>query len=184
VGAGTGASAAKLLGPEFALKGGLGTASLTAPGGIVVGAIVATNAVGSVVDPETGKLVAGPRAPKGKFFSLAEAMARRKAALELTPGEHTTLICVATNASLEPHQLQRICTQAHDGFARAVIPAHTTADGDIAFAVSMGTIEVAPHDVLTVGVLAARAVEVALVRSVTLTTGAGGLPSAAEWRGK
>jgi L-aminopeptidase/D-esterase-like protein len=109
-------------------------------------------------------------------------MARRTEALSLAPGEHTTLICVATNAALEPHQLQRICTHAHDGFARAVVPAHTTADGDIAFAISMGAEPIPPHEALTVGVLAARAVEIALIRSVTLAIGAGGLPSAAEWR--
>ena len=182
VGAGTGATAAKLLGPEHALKTGLGTASLVGPEGIVVGAVVATNAVGSVVDPDTGKVLAGPRGTRGRFVPLPETIARRTEAMNLAPGEHTTLMCVATNVSLEPHQLQRICTHAHDGFARAVVPAHTLADGDVAFAVSMGTLQVAPHHALTVGVLAARAVEVAVLRSVSLATGAGGMPSASEWR--
>jgi L-aminopeptidase/D-esterase-like protein len=182
VGAGTGATLAKMLGPDFALKGGLGTASLVASNGIVVGALVATNAVGAVVDPDTGKVVAGPRASNGRFIGLPEALERRSAALSVAPGEHTTLICVATNAMLEPHQLQRICTHAHDGFARAVVPAHTTGDGDIAFAVSMGTREIAPHDVLTVGVLAARAVEQAILRSAALATGTAAMPSAGEWR--
>jgi len=182
VGAGTGATVAKMLGPDFALKGGLGTASLVGPSGIIVGAIVATNAVGSVVDPDTGRIVAGPRGAKGRFVSLPETLAKRTAALEMAPGEHTTLICVATNAILEPHQLQRICTHAHDGFARAVVPAHTTGDGDIAFAVSMGSLEIQPHHALTVGVLAARAVEVALLRSVMLAAGTKTTPSAREWR--
>ena len=184
VGAGTGATLAKLMGPDFALKGGVGTASLLGPNGLVVGALVATNAVGSVVDPENGKLMAGPRAPKGRFYSVPDALARRSAiiAATTTPGENTTLICVATNATLEPHQLQRICTHAHDGFARAVVPAHTSADGDIAFAISMGTLEVAPHEVLTVGVLAARAVETAIVRSATAAVGTAAIPSAAVWR--
>ncbi len=182
VGAGTGATVAKLLGADHLLKGGLGTASLVGPDGIVVGAIAATNAVGSVVDPATAKLVAGPRTGRGRFLALPEAMARRTEALAATPGENTTLICVATNAALEPHQLQRICTHAHDGFARVVSPAHTTGDGDIAFAVSMGTLEVAPSHALTVGVLAARAVEMAILRSVTLATSLSGAPSAAEWQ--
>ncbi|MBK7124649.1 MAG: P1 family peptidase [Dehalococcoidia bacterium] len=182
VGAGTGATVAKLLGAEHALKGGLGTASLLGPNGIVVGALVATNAVGSLVDPDTGKLVAGPRGTKGRFLPLPEALARRTEALELTPGENTTLICVATNAKLEPHQLQRICTQAHDGFARVVVPAHTIGDGDIAFAVSMGTLEIPANDVLTVGALAARTVEAALLRSVMLAAGMKDMPSAADWR--
>jgi len=184
VGAGTGATVAKLLGADTALKGGLGTASLVGPNGIVVGALVATNAVGSLSDPETGKPVAGPRGAKGKFVPLPEALARRTEAFELTPGENTTLICVATNAVLEPHQLQRVCTHAHDGFARVVVPAHTTGDGDIAFAVSMGALAVKPYDALTVGALAARAVEIALLRSVTLAKGTNGVPSAAEWRGR
>ena len=184
VGAGTGATAAKLLGPEHALKGGLGTASFCGPNGIVVGALVATNPVGSIVDSDTGKTVAGPRGAKGRFIPLPDAMARRHEALEMAPGEHTTLICVATNATLEPHQLQRICTHSHDGFARAVVPAHTLGDGDIAFAISMGSLEIKPHDVLTVGVLAARAVEVAILRSVTLATGLQGMPSVSEWRAK
>ena len=181
VGAGTGATAAKLLGPDFCLKGGLGTASLQGPNGIVVGALVASNPVGSLCDPETATLVAGPRCEPGQFVSLPEAIARRTEAMEMAPGEHTTLICVATNATLEPHQLQRICTHAHDGFARVVAPAHTTGDGDTAFAVSMGKLAVKPWEALTVGVLAARAVEIALLRSVALATGVKGVPSAAEW---
>ena len=184
VGAGTGATVAKLLGADTALKGGLGTASLVGPNGILVGALVATNAVGSLSDPETGKPVAGPRGAKGKFVPLPEALARRTEAFELTPGENTTLICVATNAALEPHQLQRVCTHAHDGFARVVVPAHTTGDGDIAFAVSMGALAVKPYDALTVGALAARAVEIALLRSVTMAKGTNGVPSAAEWRAR
>jgi L-aminopeptidase/D-esterase-like protein len=164
------------------LKGGLGTSSLLGPDGIVVGALVATNAVGSVVDPDTAKVVAGPRAPQGRFLSLADAIAQRTKALEGAPGEHTTLICVATNAALEPHQLQRICTHAHDGFARAVVPAHTTGDGDIAFAVSMGSLEIASHHALTVGVLAARAVEQAILRSVSMAASMGGVLSASDWK--
>jgi L-aminopeptidase/D-esterase-like protein len=182
VGAGTGASVAKLLGQDHALKGGVGTASLISEDGIVVGALVATNSVGSLVDPQTGRTVAGPRGRKGRFLNLAEAMANRSAADALAPGEHTTLMMVATNASLEPHQLQRVTTHVHDGFARVVVPAHTLADGDIAFAVSMGKLEIEPQQALTVGVLAARATELALLRSISAATGLAGLPSAGEWR--
>lgn len=182
VGAGTGATVAKLLGPDHAIKGGLGTASLVGPDGIIVGALVATNAVGSVIDPDTGRVVAGPRAKPGRFHSLSSALAGRAEALHAAAGENTTLICVATNAKLEPHQLQRICTHAHDGFARAVVPAHTTGDGDIAFALSMGEIEIAAHHTLTVGILAARAVEVAIIRSVTMAASLGNAPSVTEWK--
>jgi len=181
VGAGTGATVAKLLGPEHIVKGGVGTASLLGPGGLVVGALVAVNAVGSVSNPETGELVAGPRNPAGGFVPLPEALERRAAALDVTPGENTTLICVATNAALEPHQVQRLCTQAHDGFARAVSPAHTIGDGDIAFALSMGGLEPGPQTALDAGVLAARAVEMAILNAVTAAKGVKAVPSASEW---
>ncbi|PWB46685.1 MAG: peptidase S58 [Dehalococcoidia bacterium] len=181
VGAGTGATVAKLLGPDHALKGGAGTASLLGPREIVVGALAVTNAVGSVFDPGTGECIAGPRGEEGEFVTIPEALARRTAQMDALM-QNTTLICVATNATLEPHQLQRVAAHAHDGFARAVVPAHTNADGDIAFAVSMGKLEVKPHDLLLIGTLAAQAVEQAVVRSVMLAKGLKGVPSAGEWQ--
>jgi len=189
IGAGTGASVAKLLGPEHAVKGGLGTASAAGPRGLLVGALAVSNAVGSVFDPETGDCIAGPRADQGGFVSLPEAMARRTADMEAmleTASEssptlqNTTLICVATNAKLDSHELQRLAIQAHDGFARVIAPAHTFGDGDVAFAISMGQVEARPDDTLTLGMLASRAVEQALLRSVRLAKSAYGLPNCAE----
>ena len=189
IGAGTGASVAKLLGPEHAVKGGLGTASAAGPRGLLVGALAVSNAVGSVFDPESGDCIAGPRADQGGFVSLPEAMARRTAdmdaMLETTPEssptlQNTTLICVATNAKLDSHELQRLAIQAHDGFARVIAPAHTFGDGDVAFAISMGQVEARPDDTLTLGMLASRAVEQALLRSVRLAKSAYGLPNCAE----
>jgi len=180
VGAGTGATLAKLLGPERALKGGVGSASAVGPNGLVVGALVATNAVGSVFDPATGECVAGPRGDDGRFVPLSEAMELRTREMEALL-QNTTLMCVATNASLEPHQLQRVAAQAHDGFARVVSPAHTQGDGDIAFAISMGARETKPYELTTVGMLASAAIEQALLRSARLATGLRGVPSAAEW---
>jgi L-aminopeptidase/D-esterase-like protein len=181
VGAGTGATLAKLLGPEHALKGGLGTSSVVGPHGIIVGALVATNAVGSAFDPATGKCVAGPRSEPGQFASIPEALEQRTRQMDALM-QNTTLMCVATNAALEPHHLQRIATHAHDGFARVIAPAHTQGDGDIAFAISMGTLPVQPHELTTVGALASAAVEQALLRSTRLATGLKGVPSATEWR--
>jgi L-aminopeptidase/D-esterase-like protein len=180
VGAGTGATVAKLLGPEHQLKGGVGTASCRGPRGILVGAIVAANAAGSIYDPETGECVAGPRGEDGRFVDLPSALAQRTVRVEALL-ENTTLICVATNALLEPHQLQRVAFHAHDGLARVVQPAHTFADGDIAFAVSMGAVEARPDDVLTIGALAAHAVEEALLRSVREAKGSRMAPSAAAF---
>jgi L-aminopeptidase/D-esterase-like protein len=181
VGAGTGATVAKLLGADHALKGGLGTASLVGPRGIVVGALVVTNAVGSIYDPGTGECVAGPRGDDGEFVTLPEALERRTEQMDALM-QNTTLICVATNAELEPHQLQRVAAHAHDGFARSVVPAHTSGDGDIAFAVSVGQLSVKPHDLTLIGTMAALAVENAVVRSVVQATGLKGVPAAREWR--
>ena len=177
VGAGTGATVAKLLGPDHQLKGGIGTASCVGPRGIVVGALVATNAAGSVYDPASGTCVAGPRDASGGFVGLPEALAERTVRVDRLL-ENTTLICVATNAALEPHHLQRVAFHAHDGLARVVRPAHTFADGDVAFAVSMGGVEARADDVLTIGALAAQAVEQALLRSVQLARGVRGAPAA------
>ncbi len=181
VGAGTGASVAKMLGAEHAIKSGIGTASLLGPGGIVVGAIVANNAVGNIIDPATGAIMAAPRGEeRGSFLPLTEVVERRTAKLEALM-QNTTLVCVATNAKLEHHQLQRVAYLAQDGLARVILPAHTAADGDIAFAISMGSLEIPAYEAMTVGLLANLAVERALLRSVAEATGAHGLPSAAEW---
>lgn len=181
VGAGTGATVAKLLGPEHSLKGGIGTASVVGPRGIIVGAIAATNAVGTILDPDTGTAVAGVRGDEpGTFLSLPETMDRRTTQLEAVM-QNTTLVCVATNANIDHSRLQRVAYQAHDGMARAIVPAHTTADGDIAFAVTTGQVEVKPFDALTVGLLAAVAVERAIVRSIREAKSLGGVPSVSEW---
>lgn len=201
VGAGTGATVAKLLGPERAMKGGLGTASLLGPRGYVVGALVVTNAVGAIFDPGTGECLVGPRGDQpGDYLSIPHALERRTAAMDALlqqpasepaasaaasadgPLENTTLICVATNATLEPHQLQRLAIHAHDGFARCVVPAHTRGDGDVAFAVSMGPLEAPPDDLLLLGALTSAAVESALLRSIQLARGTRAIPSAREWR--
>ncbi len=180
VGAGTGATVAKLLGKERCLKGGLGTASVAGPRGLLAGAIAATNAAGHIVDPDSGALVAGPRGDDGAFVSVPEAMTRRTAGMDALM-ENTTLVCVATNATLDHHQVQRIAYQAHDGLARAVFPAHTFADGDVAFAIAMGLVPVEPDDATTIGLMTVRAVERAILKSVRLATGLHAVPSAAEW---
>lgn len=181
VGAGTGATVAKLLGPEGRIKGGIGTASLVGPRGIVVGALVVTNAVGSIYDPTTGALLAGPRDPDGRMAPLPEVLERRTAQMDalLAAPTNTTLAVVATNAALEHHLLQRVAYQAHDGMARAIVPVHTFADGDVAFAVSMGTLEVRDSDALTVGTMVVEAMATAIVRSVRLAKSVGGVPSIA-----
>ena len=181
VGAGTGATLAKLLGQEHALKGGVGSASLVSPAGLVVGALAVTNSVGNVVDPATGEIVAGARGERGAFVPADEAVLRRVAEWSAAR-ENTTLVCVATNAAITHEQAGRMAVQAHDGLARAIVPAHTFGDGDIAFAVATGELEVESETAAPLGLMAARTVERAIVKSVQAATALGGVPSAADWR--
>ncbi|MGE5594766.1 MAG: P1 family peptidase [Hyphomicrobiales bacterium] len=182
IGAGTGATVAKLLGAERCLKGGVGTASIAGPREIVVGALAVTNAVGSVFDPDTGQLIAGPRGDEpGEMVPLSEAMHRRTAQMDALI-ENTTLVVVATNVAFAHHELQRVAYQAQDGLARTIVPAHTFGDGDVAFAIAMGGREARRGDALTVGLMTVQAVERAIVRGVRAARGIAGVPSAAEWR--
>ncbi len=180
VGAGTGATVAKLLGMEHAVKGGLGTASVAGPRGFVVGAVAVTNAVGAIMDPATGRVLAGPRAEARGFVPLAEVLERRTAKMDALL-ENTVLVCVATDAALEHHQLQRLAIQAHDGLARAVFPAHTFGDGDVAFAIATGAVPCNPDDPTVLGMMTVRAVERAIVSSVLHATSLAGVPSVADW---
>ena len=180
VGAGTGATVAKLLGPERCLKGGVGTASVAGPRGFVVGALVANNAVGAVTDPDSGRVIAGPRATRGRFVPMPTAMEMRTEQMDALL-QNTVLVCVATNAAVEHHQLQRLAIQAHDGLARSVFPAHTFGDGDVAFAIGMGEVPARPDDATILGMMTVRAVERAVLRSVARAAGGGGVPSAQEW---
>jgi L-aminopeptidase/D-esterase-like protein len=176
VGAGAGATIGKLFGQKFAMKSGLGSASITAGNtGIVVGAIVAVNAVGDVVNPKTGKILAGARAAAGGFQdSMAEVM--RGHGVVLQPGANTTIGVVATNATVEKVQVSKIAQMAQDGYARAINPVHTPADGDTIFALATGTLKVnANHGMI--GALAAEVMAQAIVRAVTHAAAAGGLPS-------
>ena len=182
VGAGTGATVAKLLGVEQAIKGGLGTASLVGPRGLVVGALAVTNAVGAVFDPETGSLVAGPRGEnRGEMRTPEQAVVERRE--EEGSRENTTLVCIATNAAIEHVGVQRLAVHGHDGLARSIVPAHTLGDGDTVFALTTGEVSVEPHDLTMLGLMAMLTVERAVVRSVTLAEGLAGVPSAGEWRG-
>ena len=182
VGAGTGATVAKLLGREHALKGGLGTASLAGPRGLLVGALAVSNAIGAVVEPETGALVAGPRGRgRGQMKTPEEAAVERTEESDELRA-NTTLVCVATNAAIDHQGVQRLAVQGHDGLARAIVPAHTMGDGDIVFALTTGVQEVEPQDLGLLGLMTVLSVSRALVRSVEEATGLGGVPSARDWR--
>jgi L-aminopeptidase/D-esterase-like protein len=185
VGAGAGATVGKVLGPTRAMKSGLGTSALALEGGLVVAALAAVNAVGDVVDPATGRVVAGVRTADGKGLADARVLLRSSALFRASEvprsGENTTLGVVATNARLSKAQATKVAQMAHDGLARALFPAHLPSDGDTIFALATG--EVAEADLSTVGAAAAEVMAVAIVRAARQATGLPGYPSARDLEG-
>lgn len=179
VGAGAGATVGKFFGSSRAMKGGIGTAALTLPNGIVVAALAAVNAAGDVIDPADGKVVAGVRTADGKALADARLLIRSGATLTAAAGESTTLGVVATNVRLTKVQATRLAQMAQDGLARAVSPAHTPIDGDTVFALATGTRN-QPPDMGTLGALAADAMSEAIVRAVRAATGIPGYPAARD----
>jgi L-aminopeptidase/D-esterase-like protein len=182
VGAGTGATVGKILGPERMTKSGLGTASEKV-GDITVGAIIAVNAVGDVVDPETGEVIAGPRdIEHGGFFRTIDILKKIKESKSPIP-TNTTIGVVATDARLNKEQVNKVAQMAHDGLARAIRPAHTMFDGDAIFVLSTGKAgESGVEDVTLIGSIAAEVVAKAVVRAVRQAESIAGVPAAKDVR--
>ena len=172
VGAGTGCSVGKYRGMERAMKSGFGTYALQA-GPLKVGALVAVNALGDIYD-HNGKMIAGLLNPEkdGLSNTLEELFQDVTIAGNLFTG-NTTLGIIVTNAALNKTQLTKVAGMAHNGFARAIRPVHTNADGDSIYALSVGNI---PGDVNVVGAMAAKAMEEAILRAVRKAESAYGLP--------
>jgi L-aminopeptidase/D-esterase-like protein len=181
VGAGAGATIGKLLGPGRAMKGGIGSAALVAGDGLIVGAIVAVNAVGSIVDPRTAKPIAGVRTADGRALEDPFALVRRGTAQSAPARENTTIGVVATNARLTKAQALKVVEMAHDGMARAIVPSHTPADGDTLFALATGEWNGAPN-VGAIGSLAAEVVSDAILRAARMARGLPGYPAASDIR--
>ena len=181
VGAGTGATVAKVLGWERAVKGGLGTAALDLGEGLVVGAVVAVNALGGIFDNDAGSIVAGPRAEEGG--TMLDALEALTSTHTSRPAENpignTTIGVVATNARLTKEQANKLASVAHDGLAIAVRPAHTMRDGDTMFALASGLLD-QPPDMYRLGAATVLCVSRAIVRGVRMAKGLGGVPSVAE----
>jgi L-aminopeptidase/D-esterase-like protein len=178
VGAGTGASVGKLHGIERAMRGGLGSASARVDG-VVVGALVAVNAIGDVRDPDSGALVAGTRdAPGGRrLIDTTRALMAGGALGRFAAPEHSTIGVVATNARLTRAEAAKVAALGMLGFARALAPPHTAFDGDTLFALSVGD---QPADVTRVGLAAAEAVARAIYRGVHAATSLPHLPAARD----
>lgn len=188
IGAGMGATVGKILGPAGAMKSGIGTASLEIGSGVIVGAIVAVNVFGDVIDPKTGKIVAGARVVqkgpikvgKGPYFAdtlfVMESLIGRTM-LGFASRENTAIGIVATNAKLNKEQINKVAQMAQDGLARTVCPAHTMLDGDTIFALATGDKKA---DVNIVGAFGAEVFAQAVMRAVWAAESAAGLPCAAE----
>jgi L-aminopeptidase/D-esterase-like protein len=163
VGAGAGATVGKIAGGR-PMKGGIGTSSIKLANGLIVGALVAVNCSGDVVDPKTGAIVAGARSSDGKgFVNIVEAY--RSGGSPAGFAQNTTIGVVATNARFDKTQMTKIAEMSHDGLARVINPAHTASDGDTLFALATGT-ATAAVSVSVAGALAAEAVSEAILRAV------------------
>ncbi|MCY3548273.1 MAG: P1 family peptidase [Gemmatimonadetes bacterium] len=180
VGAGAGATVGKMRGMAMAMKGGLGTASITLESGLAVGAIVVVNAVGDVIDPGTGRIVAGARTEDGGFADARLIL--RGVVPRSRPRENTTIGVVATNARLSQAEVTKVAQMAQDGLARAIVPAHTPGDGDTVFSLATGTLE-AGFNLGQVGALAAEAMADAIVRAVRAARGLPSLPAVRDLPG-
>lgn len=179
VGAGAGATVGKLGGGARAMKGGVGSAAIVLPNGLVVAAIVAVNAVGDIIDPDTGRTVAGVRNADNTLAD-ARTLVRSGSTLPAPrPGANTTIGVVATNATLTKAQAARIALMADDGFARALYPSHTVGDGDTIFALGTGRWS-GTVDASAIGALAADVVAKAIVRAGTQATSVAGIPAARD----
>lgn len=183
VGAGTGASCGKAFGFALATKAGLGSAAIYLERGVIVAALVAVNAFGDVLDPRTGRIIAGARRSDGSGFADTLAYLTRTDGLtiarlaEQQRVQNTTLAVVATNAALPKHHMTRVAQMAHDGLARVIRPIHTMLDGDTIFALSLGELSA---DVSVIGALAADAVAQAVINAVMAAAPLGGLPCARD----
>jgi L-aminopeptidase/D-esterase-like protein len=187
-GAGCGATVGKMLGIGQAVKSGIGTASMEIGSGIIVGAIVAMNAFGDVIDPDNGRIIAGARTiSKGpvkigseEIFADTLKIMRSiigRAAFGFISHHNTVIGTIATNAGLNKEEINKVAQMAHDGLARTVKPAHTMFDGDTIFALSTGNKKA---DVNIVGTFAAEVFSAAVLNAIKYAKSAGGIPSMNE----
>jgi L-aminopeptidase/D-esterase-like protein len=188
IGAGTGATVGKILGMGQAMKSGIGTASLDIGNGVVVGAIAVVNSLGDIIDPATGKIIAGARSIHqgpiqiGSSVTFANTLEVMKSfigrtTLSIASHEHTTIGVVATNARLDKEQVNKVAQMAQDGLARTVRPAHTMFDGDTIFALATGKRKA---DVNIIGAFAAEVFAQAILRAVRTAKGAVKIPAISD----
>jgi L-aminopeptidase/D-esterase-like protein len=164
------------------MKAGIGTTAITLSDGLTVAALVAVNALGDIIDPSTGEVIAGVRTADGRGLADARTLIRMGASPPVRAGKNTTLGVVATNARLTKAQATKVAQMAHDGFARAISPVHTPADGDTIFALATGTYQ-KDADLLTIGALAAETTAEAIIHAARAATGTADYPAARDLGG-
>ncbi|CAN7516534.1 P1 family peptidase [Acidovorax sp.] len=165
VGAGTGAAVGKIFGIHNAMKGGIGTASVTVDG-VTVGALIACNALGDVIDPDTAQVIAGARTDDGRHLrDTRRALLRGEAPKPLLAGTNTTIGVIATDATITKAQAHRLAVAAHDGLARSINPVHTMSDGDTLFTLGTGVSGKNPG-MMVLSTMAAEATAIATARAV------------------
>ena len=172
VGAGAGALVGKLFGLARAMRGGIGSASVTLDG-VTVGALVACNALGDVIDPDTAQVIAGARTADGKaLLNIRRAILAGELPQPLLAGTNTTIGVIATDAILTKAQAHRLAQVAHDGLARSINPVHTLSDGDALFTLGTGQAG-KTAGMMVLGTLAAEVTARAVVRAIQAARGAG-----------
>jgi L-aminopeptidase/D-esterase-like protein len=187
VGAGAGATVGKMQGQDRSMRGGFGTASITLESGLTVAAAVVVNAVGDIVDPATGRVIAGARAEDGTLLDMRRVLRGETpdtsddgAAESATePGTNTTIGIVSTNATLTKAEATKVAQMAQDGFARTIYPAHTPGDGDTVFSLATGTWE-GDANIFVIGALGADVMAEAILRAIRMAEGLPGIPAASE----
>lgn len=174
IGAGTGATVGKLLGTQQSTKSGLGMASEEVAVGVIVAALVAVNAIGDIIDPKTGNILAGTRQSDRKAFANSAELLKRQGFSWQHESPNTTVGIVITNAYLNKEHINKVAQMAHDGIARTIDPCHTMYDGDTIFALSLGQRK---GDVNVIGSTAAHVVSKAITRAVMAAHSLGGIPA-------
>lgn len=173
VGAGTGATIGKPAGMDYIMKGGIGSASYVS-GDLIVSALVAVNCFGDIIDPETGKIIAGMLAPDKKSLAGAYNYISSDPKEKAKVYSNTTLGVIATNAMLTKPQAAKVAQMAHDGFARAINPIHTMYDGDTIFCLATGETE---SDLTTIGSIAAVVMARAIIKGIKAAVSIHGIPA-------
>ncbi len=185
IGAGAGATVGKLGAAAggsrklLPMKGGIGSASIALPNGVVVGAIAAVNAAGDIIDPKTGAVIAGVRDANGTLADVRTLLRSGAILGSMRPGTNTTIAVVATNATLSKADVHRMALMADDGLARAIVPSHTISDGDTVFALATGR-RAGAADASVIGALAAEVLSEAIVRAATQATSIPNFPAARD----